>query len=170
MGRDRYWLLHTSQKVSVTAPLHIATIISISTIGMRLLKIRNCFVIVAIPVRESSKIRGPIMLRQLVTLLHLSLSDIVTSGEFATAFSTGGSIPYLHLFDGPDVLTTSTDKANHVARNSSCNSTLDDGYQQLPDFRTEQRLSTAKMVSRSCNLRSWCIQSHWSRQNSSHCP
>ena len=51
------------------------------------------------------------------------------------------------------MLTTSTDKANLFARNFSCNFTLDDGSQQLPDFpsRTEQRLSskniTAKIVS-----------------------
>ena len=63
----------------------------------------------------------------------------------------GGSLPYL-LFNGPEDLTT-TDKANLLARNFSCNSTIDDGSQQLPDFpsRTEQRLSskniTAKMVS-----------------------
>ena len=47
----------------------------------------------------------------------------------------------------------STDKANLVPRNFSCNSTFDDGSQQLPDFpsRNERRLSfkniTAKMVS-----------------------
>ena len=56
--------------------------------------------------------------------------------------------PYHRLFNGPNVLTTSSDKANLFARNSSCNST------QLPYFpsRTEQRLSskniTAKMGSR----------------------
>ena len=60
------------------------------------------------------------------------------------------------LFNGPEVLTTSTDKANLCTRNFSCNSTLD-GSQQLPDFpsRTEQGLSskntTAKMVSRAFN-------------------
>ena len=41
-----------------SSPLHIATIISIYTIGMRLLKIRSCFVILVITVRESSKRRG----------------------------------------------------------------------------------------------------------------
>ena len=35
------------------------------------------------------------MPKQLVALLHLSLSDLVTSGGFATAFLTGGSLPYL---------------------------------------------------------------------------
>ena len=83
---------------------------------------------------------------------HLSLSDFTTSGGFATVFLTGGSLPY-QLFNGPEVLTTSTDKANLFARIFSCNSTLDDGSQQLPvfPFHTEQRLSskniTAKMVS-----------------------
>ena len=44
--------------------------------------------------RPCSKMRLPIMLKQLVTLLHLSLSDLVTSGGFATTFFlTGGSIP-----------------------------------------------------------------------------
>ena len=54
-------------------------------------EIRNCFV----TVRESSKMRGPIMLKQLAALLHLSLSDLVTSGRFATAFLTGGCLQYL---------------------------------------------------------------------------
>ena len=58
------------------------------------------------------------------------------------------------LFSGPEFLTTSTDNANLFARNFSCNSTIDDGSQQLLDFpsHTEPRLSskniTAKMVSR----------------------
>ena len=47
------------------------------------------------------------------------------------------------LFIGPKILTTSTDKANLFDRNFTCNSNLDDGSQQLPDFpsRTEQKLS-----------------------------
>ena len=57
------------------------------------------------------KMPGTIMLKQLVVLLHLSLSDLVTSGGFATMFLTGGSLPYL-LFNGPKVLTTTTDKSN----------------------------------------------------------
>ena len=40
---------------------------------------RNCFVILIIMVRKYSKMRGPIMLKQLVALLHLSLSDLVTT-------------------------------------------------------------------------------------------
>ena len=36
-----------------------------------------------------------IMLNQLAALLHLSLLDLVTSVEFATAFLTGGSLLYL---------------------------------------------------------------------------
>ena len=63
---------HHGSHLLVPLPLHI----SISTIGMRLLKIRNCFVILAITVGESSNRRGPIMLNQLVALLHLSLSDL----------------------------------------------------------------------------------------------
>ena len=52
------------------------------------------------------------------------------------------------LFNGPEVLTTCTDKANLFARNFSCNSTLDDGSQQLTDFPsgTEQKLSLAEYV------------------------
>ena len=76
-------------------PLHIATIISVSTIGMRLLKIRNCFVFLVITVRESSKRRGPIIMKQLLALFHLSVLDPVTSGGFATVFLTGGSLPYI---------------------------------------------------------------------------
>ena len=54
------------------------------------------------------------------------------------------------LFNGPEVLTKSNDKANLFARNFSCNSTLDDGFQQLPNFppRTEQRLSSKKITAR----------------------
>ena len=84
------------------------------------------------------KMRVPIMRKLLVVLLHLSLSDLVTSGGFATAFLTGGSPPYLLFL---------------MARTFSCNSTLDDGSQQFPDSpsRTDQRLSseniTIKMVS-----------------------
>ena len=69
------------------------------------------------------------MLKRLVALLHLSLSDLVTSG--------GLQLPYLLFL-----------MANLLASNFSCNST-----QQLPGFpsRAEQRLSskniTAKMVS-----------------------
>ena len=59
---------HHGSHFLVVLPLHIATIISISTIGMW----------IVITVRESSK--SP--------LLHLSLSDPVTSGGFATAFLT----------------------------------------------------------------------------------
>ena len=80
--------------------------------------------------------------------MHLSLSDLLTSAGFATAYLTGGSLPNI-----PEILTTSTDKANLFARNFSCNSTLHDGFQQFPNFpsRTEQRLSsktiTVKTVS-----------------------
>ena len=54
------------------------------------------------------------------------------------------------------------------------NSTLD-GSGQLTDFpsRTEQKLSTENITTTNgflCNLRSSCIQSHWPRQNSIHCP
>ena len=76
------------------------------------------------------------MLKQLVALLHLSLSDLGTSEGFAT-----------------EVLTTSTDKTNLFARNFSCNSTIDDGSQKLTDFPspTELKISpkniTAKVVS-----------------------
>ena len=86
---------HHGPHLLVPLPLHIATIISSSTIGMRLLQIKNCFVILAITARKSSKMRGPIMPKQLVVLSHHSLSDHVTSGGSATAFLTGGSLPYL---------------------------------------------------------------------------
>ena len=54
------------------------------------------------------------------------------------------------LFNGPEVLTTSTDKANLFAGNFSYNSTLDDSYQLLPDFpsRTEHRLTSRKITAR----------------------
>ena len=109
--------------------------------------------------------RGPIMLKQLVDLLHLSLPDLVISGGFITAFLTGVRLPYLLFFLWPRGLITSTDLANLFARNFSCNSTLD-GSQQLPDFPfcTEQRVSSkninAKMVSRAilkCVLQSFLL-------------
>ena len=126
--------------------LNIATIISISIIGMRLLEIRNCFVILVITVRVSSKMQGPIMLKQLVALLHISLSRDFW-GICNSVLNRGkSSVP--PLFNGPEVLITSTDKANLFARNFPCNSTFDDGSQQLPDFptRTEQRLSSKKIT------------------------
>ena len=49
----------------------------------------NCFGILVITVGESSKMGGPIMLKQLIALLRLSLSDLMTSTGFATAFLTG---------------------------------------------------------------------------------
>ena len=84
-------------------------------------------------------------------------SQLIESGAFwricNSVLNRGKSI-ITPLFNGPEGLTTSTGKANLLARNFSCNSTLDDGPQQLTDFpsRTEQKLSskniTAKMVSR----------------------
>ena len=54
------------------------------------------------------------------------------------------------LFNGPEVLTASMDKANLFARNFSNNSTLDDSFHALPDFplRTEQRLCSRKITAR----------------------
>ena len=84
-------------------------------------------------------------------------SQLIGSRELWSIFKSilnRGNSTIPPLFNGPEVLTTSTDKANLFARNSSCNSTLDDGSQQLPDFpsRTEQILGskkiTAKIVSR----------------------
>ena len=114
-------------------PLHIVTTISIGTTGMQPLIIRNCLMILVITARELSLRQGSVMLKQLVTLLHLSILDLVTFGGFVTVFLTGGNLPYL-LFNGPEVLTTFTDQANLFARNFSYNSTLDDSYQLLPDF------------------------------------
>ena len=55
--------------LTIIVPLHVATIISISTIGMWLLKIRNCFVILVITVRESSK--GQHLLTKVTSLLGI---------------------------------------------------------------------------------------------------
>ena len=49
----------------------------------------NKELILLITVRESSKMQGPIMMKQLIALLHFSLSDLMSSGGFATAFLTG---------------------------------------------------------------------------------
>ena len=88
----------------VPLPLHTATIISISTIRKRLLKITNCFVIHVITVESPQQ--GPIMPKQLVALLHLSwriCNSIRNMGK--------SNIP---PFNGPEVLITSTDKANLI--------------------------------------------------------
>ena len=95
-------------------PLHIATIISISTIGMRLLKIRNYVVILVITVRGSSKMRGPIMPKQLVTVA----SQLIGSRDIWRICNSVLNMgkPTIHpFFNGPEVLTTSTDKANLFA-------------------------------------------------------
>ena len=129
-------------------PLHITTIISISTIGMRLLKIRNCFAILTITVRESSEARS----NYAKTTCHSVASQLIVSHDcwmICNSFLTKGKSTK-PPFNGPEVLTTSTNNANLFARNFSCNSTLDDGLQQLPDFpsRTEQRLSSKKITSK----------------------
>ena len=139
----------------VLLPLHIAPIISISTIGMRLLKISNCFVILVINVRESCNARS----NYAETTRRSVASQLNGSPDFwricNSVLNRGKST--IPLFNGPEVLPISTDKANLFARNFSCNFFLDDDSQQIPDFpsRTEQRFSskniTAKM-SFSCNL------------------
>ena len=43
---------------------------------------------------------------------HCSFSDLVTSRGFSTEFSTGGKSIIPPLFNGPKLLSTSTDKAN----------------------------------------------------------
>ena len=54
------------------------------------------------------------------------------------------------LFNGPEVLTSSKDKANLFANRFSTNSTLDDSLHPLPDFpsRTDQGISSLRITSR----------------------
>ena len=80
-------------------------------------------------------------------------SQLIGSRNFWRIFNSvlnSGNSTIPPLFNGPKVLTTSTDKANVFARIVSCNSNLDDGSEQLPPY-TAQRVSskniTAKMVS-----------------------
>ena len=106
----------------------------------------------------------PIILKQLIALLYLSLSDLVTSGGFAKAFLTGEVYP--------EVLTPSTDKANLFSKNFSCNSTLDDGSKQLPHFPscTKQRLSSENIQMVSCAIYNLDASKANDPDNSSHCP
>ena len=48
------------------------------------------------------------MLKQCVALLHRCLLDLVISRGFATVFLTWGKTIITPLFNGPEVLTTST--------------------------------------------------------------
>ena len=54
------------------------------------------------------------------------------------------------LFNGPEVLTSSKDKADLFAKKFSTNSTLDDSFHPLPDFpsQTDQGLSSLRITSR----------------------
>ena len=64
-------------------------------------------------------------------------SQLIGSCEFWRICNSNlsrGKFSIPPFFHGPEVLTTSTDKANHFARNFSCNSTLDDSSQQLPNY------------------------------------
>ena len=76
--------------------------------------------------------------------------DVFMFNESINFSTSAGAIGNLLFYLRTNI---STDKANLFARNFSCNSTFDDGSQQLPDFpsRTEQRLGfkhiTTKMVS-----------------------
>ena len=87
------------------------------------------------------------MLKQLVTLLHIGSRDF---WRICNSVLNRGKSTIPPLFNGPEVLTTSTDKANLFARNFSYNSTLDHSYQLLPDFpsRTEHRLTSRKITAR----------------------
>ena len=93
----RFATHRASLAVTVTDVLHRNNLIGLVNnlelylyvIEMRHLEIRKCFVILVITLRESSKRRDLIMLKQLAALLHLSVLDLVTSGGFATTFLTG---------------------------------------------------------------------------------
>ena len=116
---------------------------------MQPLIIRNCLTILVITARESSLRQGPVMLKQLITIA----SQRIGSRDFwriCNSVLNRGKSTIPPLFNGPEVLTTSTDKANLFARNFSYNSTLDDSYQLLPDFpsRTEHRLTSRKITAR----------------------
>ena len=105
-------------------------------------------------------------------------SQLIGSGDFwricNRVLNRRGSLPYLLSLMAQTSWQYLLTKLNLFARNVSCISTLDDGSQQLPDFpsRTKQRVSSKNITAKigfSCNLRSWCIQSHWPRPNFSHC-
>ena len=89
---DRRWVRRLTLFYKIPkglAPLHLSPHIPTRN------EIRNCLTILVITTRESSLRQGPVMLKQLVTLLHLSVLDLVTFGGFVTVFLTGGNLPYL---------------------------------------------------------------------------
>ena len=114
---------------------------------MRLLKIRNYFMILVI--KDAMSNYSEATPRSVASQL-IGLNDF---WMICNSVLNRGKSTMPPLFNGQEVLTTSTDKVNLFARKFSCNSTLDDGSQQRNDFPscTEQKLSskniTAKMVS-----------------------
>ena len=62
---------------------------------------------------------------------------LVTSGELPIVFSTKVNLP---VFDGPEVLSSVSDKANLFAENFSLNSNLDDSGMSLPVFPSRTNL------------------------------
>ena len=100
------------------------------------------------------------MLMQLVTLLSLVLLDQETFGEYLALF-LNSSIP--PRFNGPEVLTSSKDKANLFLGKVSANSTLGDtAVHSLPDFssRTEQNFCiTVRMVINAVYVNLICLKS-----------
>ena len=90
------------------------------------------------------------LIKQKSPLLPRNLA-LVTSGELLIVFSTKVNLLYL-LFNGPEVLSSASDKAKLFAENFSKNSNLDDSGISLPVFpsRTNLKLHnisvTSKMV------------------------
>ena len=76
----------------------------------------------------------------------------MTSGELLRVFSNKGKSAIPPLFNGPEVLSSASDKAKLFAENFSLNSNLDDSGFSLPVFpsRTNLKLHnisvTPKMV------------------------
>ena len=78
------------------------------------------------------------LIKQKSPLLPRNLA-LVTSGELLIVFSTKVNLLYL-LFNGPEVLSSASDKAKLFAENFSKNSNLDDSGISLPVFPSRTNL------------------------------
>ena len=78
------------------------------------------------------------LIKQKSPLLPRNLA-LVTSGELLIVFSTKVNLLYL-LFNGPEVLSSASDKAKLFAKSFSKNYNLDDSGISLPVFPSKPNL------------------------------
>ena len=85
--------------------------------------------------------------RDSITSQHIGSRDF---WRISNSILNRGKSAIPPLFNGPEVLTSSKDKANLFANKFSANSTLDDSFHSLPDFpsRSDQGISSLRITSR----------------------